>query len=120
MLAACLFGFGALPAAEAMAAPTRAMVKPAPFINAEFERLVPASRAQAVNQLARRIWGRSCVNSRQSLAALGPKAASWHVSCDRGGQLDYMMLLPVRSRDEGVALIYCGPSTAGGRACAAN
>jgi len=102
------------------AAAQRSRLDPTPFTHAEFERLTPAARARAINSLTRAQWGRACARSQLSLAALGPKAASWHIACDGSGVIDYMLLLPTRSRDEGARLIYCGPSTAGGRACALN
>jgi hypothetical protein len=98
----------------------RSRIDPTPFTHAEFERLAPPARSRAINAMARERWGRPCVNSKLTLAAAGPKAASWHVACDGSGMIDYMLLLPTRSRDEGARFIYCGPSTAGGRACALN
>lgn len=107
-------------AAPQPAAAQRSRIDPTPFTHAEFQRLALSARARAINAMAREHWGMACANSRQTLAALGPKAASWHIACGGSGMLDYMLLLPTRSRDEGARMIYCGPSTAGGRACALN
>jgi hypothetical protein len=102
------------------AAAQRSRIDPTPFTHTEFQRLAPASRARAINALARERWGMACTNSRQTLAALGAKAASWHIACGGSEMLDYMLLLPTRSRDEAARMIYCGPSSTGGRSCALN
>ena len=74
------------------AAAQRSRLDPTPFTHAEFERLTPAARARAINSLTRAQWGRACARSQLSLAALGPKAASWHIACDGSGVIDYMNL----------------------------